>query len=279
MYSPSDIIKQKLLIQTNITDPLRLKIQYENLQYLVNYCHADSCLRNEITSYFGEERELDNCGSCGNCLDETDFVNMTIEAQKIMSLIYRSGQRFGLNMIIQTLRGSKNQKILSWNLDQQSTYGSLKEYSEASLREIIMNLIARGYLLMTTDKFPVLKLTAASKPVLKGEEAIMVKETRKAVKETKTKRKSSKKASFRDSDHENFDEKLYELLAETRKNIGIKKKVPLYLIFSNATLEEIAYYQPQTKEDFLNIKGVGENKYNTYGEIFMDIVKEHKNVL
>ena len=126
LYSPADIVKQKLLISQNSLDEERLRIQFENLQYLVNYCHADSCLRQEISTYFGEDIGMDNCGSCGNCLEEANYIDMTKEAQIIMSLVYRTGQRFGLSMIIQTLRGSKNQKILTWKLDEQSTYGMLK---------------------------------------------------------------------------------------------------------------------------------------------------------
>ncbi len=276
MYSPSDVVKQKLLIGQNAFDETRLKIQFENLQYLVNYCHSDSCLRNEITEYFGEKGHMDNCRSCGNCLDETDFVDMTIEAQKIMSLIYRSGQRFGLSLMIQTLRGSKNKRVIEWRLDEQSTYDSLKDYSEGALREIIMNLIARGYIHMTTDKFPVLRLTNLSKPVLIGDEKIMVKKDRKEIEDKKSKKKkpSKSKASSKSGKTLEYDEELYELLAQKRKEIGTTKKVPLYIIFSNATLEEIAFYKPKTKEEFLEINGAGEKKYSTYGEVFMQIVKE-----
>ncbi len=179
LYSPSDVVKQKLLINQNSQDSQRVNVQYENLQHLVNYCHTDSCLRKEICTYFGEDYGTDNCGSCGNCLEEAEYVDMTRESQIIMSLIYRTGQRFGLTMIIQVLRGSRNQKILSWKLNEQSTYGLLKAYSQGALREIIMNLIARGYLHMTTDRFPVLKLTGSAKPVLAGDEQLYVKRREK----------------------------------------------------------------------------------------------------
>lgn len=274
MYSPSDIVKQKLLISSNSEDPDRLKIQFDNLQYLVNYCHADNCLRAEISRYFGEEIEGENCGSCGNCLEDADFVDMTKEAQIIMSLIYRTGQRFGLTMLIQTLRGSKNQKILSWKLDEQSTYGLLKDYSEGALREIMMNLIARGYLHMTTDKFPVLKLTADAKPILKGEATIHVKKDRTEIKDKKSSKKSRKSTSGNQVALD-YDEKLYEMLSARRSQMAKEKRKPVYLIFSNATLEEMAFYKPTNREAMLDIKGVGNHKYELYGRLFMDLISDY----
>lgn len=187
IYSPSDIVKQKLMIAQNSTSIERDKIQYENLQTLVNYCHTTSCLRNEIRTYFGEEVGEDNCDSCGNCLDDSEFVDMSLEAQKILSCVYRTGQRFGVNMIIQVLRGSKNKKVLDWKLDQVSTYGIIDNMSEGGLRELTMNLIASGYLMMTTDTYPIVKLLPASKPVLKGEEKVLLRKERMEIKEKKKK--------------------------------------------------------------------------------------------
>lgn len=273
IYSPSDIVKQKLIMAQNELSPERIKIQTENLQYLVNYCHSDACLRGKIIEYFGEKPEEDNCGNCGNCLEEIDYVDMTVEAQKILSCIYRTNQRFGVNVTIQTLRGSRNKKILDFRLDKISTYGILKEYSEGALREIIMNLIARGYILMTTDQFPVLKLTQKSSPVLKGLEKILVKRARMQVKDKKKGKARSKSTEL------NYDQELFNQLADVRRRIATDKKVPLYIIFSNATIEELAYYLPTKREEFLSIKGIGEKKFDTYGVEFIGVIdryiKEH----
>lgn len=270
MYSPSDIVKQKLMIAQNSSSPERDRIQLENLQNLVNYCHTNDCLRKEIINYFGEEAEKENCASCGNCQSDSEFMDMTIEAQKILSCIYRTNQRFGVNVIIQVLRGSKNKKILDWNLDKVSTYGIIDNYSEGGLRELIMNLIARGFIVMTTDTYPVLKLHENSRAVLKGEEKILVRSERVNVKD-KGKKKS---ASQRKTDFE-FDEKLFELLVTKRKEIASAKKVPLYVIFHNTALEEMAHYLPKTREEFLEIKGVGEKKFDNYGKAFMDIISDY----
>jgi ATP-dependent DNA helicase RecQ len=249
----------------------------ENLQYLVNYCHADDCLRNEITRYFGEETGIENCGSCGNCLHESVFVDMTLEAQKIMSCIYRMNERFGVGVVIMTLRGSKAQKILSFNLDKLSTYGILKDFSEGALREVIMNLIARGYLHMTTDQYPILKLTNLSKKVLKGQEKVMVKQDRIIIedkKKTKTRKRRGSKKKGQDVVLD-YDEVLFELLNDKRASIAEEKSVPRFYIFSNATLEEMAYHKPLDEEAFLDIKGVGDNKLSLYGETFIKIIADY----
>lgn len=269
MYSPSDIVKQKLMIAQNDGNTERQKIQYENLQTLVNYCHTNACLRNEIRAYFGEVTENKSCESCGNCLDDSEFVDMTIEAQKVLSCVYRTGQRFGVNMIIQVLRGSKNKKLLDWKLNEVSTYGIITDMSEGGLRELTMNLIARGYLFMTTDTYPIVKLTNTSRAILKGEEAVLIRKERIDIKDKKKKKGSKRKTEL------DVDRDLLEQLIEHRRLIASEKGVPLYVIFHNAALEEMAYYMPRSKADFLDIKGVGEKKFDNYGEAFIQIIDRY----
>lgn len=267
MYAPSDIVKQKLMIASNYSDPQRDQLQRQNLQYLVNYCHTNGCLRNEITAYFGQANQRETCDACGNCLHDSEFVDMTLEAQKILSCIYRSHQRFGLSMIIKILRGSKDKRILDLKLNQISTYSICKEISEGGLRELIMNLIARGYIHMTVDQYPILKLTEASRVILKGEEAILIRKERL---------QSKTKTSIKKQNHpSNYDQGLYDLLTEKRKELATKMKVPLYVIFSNAVLEALASEMPKTKEGFLSIKGIGEKKYESYGKIFLEIIEKY----
>lgn len=270
MYSPSDIVKQKLMIAQNSFDANRDEIQRKNLQILVNYCHTNDCLRREIVNYFGEERPEENCGSCGNCLNDAEFVDMSIESQKILSCIYRTDQRFGVSMIIKVLRGSKDKKILDWKLNEVSTYGIITDYSEGGLRELIMNLIARGFIHMTVDQYPVLKLTQTSRSVLVGDEKIMVRKERINVKDSK-KKKQKRKTNF------DYDETLFDLLTEKRKELATDKKVPLYVIFANSVLEELAYVMPTNKEGFLDVKGIGEKKFDSYGKTFMDIIETYIN--
>lgn len=278
LYSPADIVKQKYIIAQNEMSQEREKVQLENLQYLVNYCHSDDCLRNEILHYFGEVTSVSNCGSCGNCTEVFDYVDITVDAQKILSCIYRSRQRYGLNLMIQTLRGSKNKRVLEMGLNQLSTYGLLQAYSEGALREIIMNLIARGYLFMTTDQFPVLKLTALSSAVLKGEEKILIKRERAEIKDSKQKKSRKRKGKGQgktSGESLDYDEALYELLAVKRASIAEEKAIARFMVFGNATLEEMAYYKPTAEEQLLEIKGVGENKLVNYGGAFIEVIKTY----
>lgn len=268
MYSPADIVSQKMLIEQGTDSEARKENLNTNLQYLINYCHTDDCLRKEIVGYFGELLDED-CGYCGNCLDESEKVDVSIEAQKILSCVYRTEQRYGINMIIQVLRGSKNKKVIGWRLDKVSTYGIMEEHSEGGVRELIMMLIAKGFLRMTTDSFPVLKLTKEAKSVLKGEEKVFLKQERLL---RKDKPKKSKRKVIKNLD---YDDVLFDLLVEKRREIAEEKGVPSYVIFHNKALQEMAFYMPVNQEAFLNIKGVGDKKFEHYGEQFIQIVKTY----
>lgn len=269
MYSPSDIVKQKFIIQSETLDPDREKLLYANLQYLVDFCHTNDCLRNKILEYFGEEIKVENCGSCGNCIDEGEMIDITIEAQKILSCVYRAGQRFGGNIIIQTLRGSKNKNVLSYGLNSISTYGIMKEYSEGSIREIMMTLVSKEYLYITADKFPIIKLTEKSKEVLKGEVTIYHKKD--LIYTSRGKDKDRKIETF----SEKIDEDLFDILKSIRQEISSERNLPPFMIFHDITLKQMSSYYPQNKNELLKIKGVGLKKYENYGEIFLNAIKEY----
>lgn len=269
LYSPADIVKQKLMMAQNPSSPERDQMQLENLQILVNYCHTNDCLRREIIQYFGEPTAYSSCGNCSNCQEGSEFVDMTVASQKVLSCIYRTDQRFGVNTIIQVLRGSKNKKLMDWKLDQVSTYGIITDLSEGTLRELIMNLIARGFISMTADQFPILKLHQSSKQVLKGEVEVMI---RKEHMEISDKKKSKKGKVI----GEQVDLGLLGLLQEKRKEIATEKRVPLYVVFANTVLEEMAQLMPTTKDRFLQVKGVGEKKYDSYGKSFMDVIQAYQ---
>lgn len=269
MYSPSDIVSQKMLIQQSTDSEERKNILNANLQKLINYCHTEECLRREIVGYFGEVYE-DDCGYCGNCLNESEQIDVTIEAQKILSCVYRTQQRYGINVIIQVLRGSKNQKILGWGLHKISTYGIMKEHSEGGVRELIMTLIAKGYLRMTTDQFPVIKLMREARTVLKGTEKVYLRQER-LLKKDKPKKK--RKTLAKDFD---YDDQLFDLLVDKRRELAEEKGVPTYVIFHNKALKEMAFYMPVDKAAFLNINGVGDKKYEHYGELFMAVIRAYR---
>ncbi len=271
MYSPSDIVKQKLIIQNETLSHEREEILYKNLQYLVDYCHTNECLRNFILNYFGESTEESSCSNCGNCLDQSEMMDVTIEAQKILSCIYRTNERYGLSTIIQVLRGSKNKKILEFNLDRVSTYGIMTDYSDTAVREIAMTLVSKGYIHITPDKFPILKLTSSSLEVLRGKVKV---HHRRHLVERKDLTKEKEEQRKIDG-NQNYDNELFIRLKELRYSIAKEKQVAPFLIFHDSTLKAIASYYPQNKDELLSISGVGLKKYESYGEGFIDLVNDY----
>lgn len=267
MYDASDIVKQKMLIGQNTVERERFTFQMENLQTLIDYCNTNNCLKGEIQAYFGEKHITSNCRQCSNCLDESEEIDCTEMAQKILSCIYRMGQRYGINLLVEVLRGAKTQKVKTLKMDELSTYGLLKDESVVVVKEAIMFLIAKGYIWMSTDEYPILKLAPSSKSVLKGEEKVFIKQTRLEI----SRKKTSKKEPSSGAAHP----VLYDQLAQLRADIAKSKGVPLYVVFANNALSEMATALPTSKEAFLDIKGVGEKKFETYGEAFMTVIKSY----
>lgn len=269
LYSPSDIVKQKLLIQVNHNSQERETMLYENLQYLIDYCHTNDCLRKSILNYFGERTPYEKCNNCGNCLDESEMIDITIDAQKILSCIYRVNERFGITMVTGVLRGSRNKKLLEANLDNVSTYGIMKEHSVDSLREIIMTLVSKGYIYITADKYPVLKLDASAGEVLNGHVKVFHKKHLLEIKTSKKKGISTEKLL------ENFNQDLFEKLRELRYKLSQEKEIAPFMVFHDSSLKEMASYFPRNKDSFLMIKGVGQKKYESYGEEFIAVIDEY----
>ena len=263
MYSPRDISNQKYLIENNefLVDPERKTILYQNLQSLIDYCHSEECLRGEILRYFSETPTFETCDNCGNCTNTTPKINITIEAQKILSCVYRVSQNYGMTTVIQVLRGSKNQQILERDLDKVSTYGIMSNYSEKAIREMIMTLIARGYLYQTPDARPILKLKNEAKAILKGEKELYHRQDLFVHREV-----SQPETHYRSP--------YYEPLRELRLELARERDVPAYAIFTDATLREISEIRPKTPGAFLNIKGVGMKKLDQYGSLFIEKIKE-----
>jgi len=269
LYSPSDIVKQKLLIQNSTFSEERENVLYENLQYLVDYCNTNNCLRDMILQYFGEKSLESKCNNCGNCLDNSEMADITLESQKILSCIYRVKERYGVALIIQVLRGSRNKRVLEFDLDKVSTHGLMKEYSENTIREIIMTLISMGYILVTADKFPVLKLSEKSREVLNGSEKVYHKKHLLEI------RSSIKGKSSKTDEEFDYNQDLFLQLKELRYFISQDKVMAPFMIFHDSTLKEMASYFPQDKEAMLTIKGVGLKKYESYGERFLDIIQDY----
>ncbi|MCR3761556.1 DNA helicase RecQ [Clostridium felsineum] len=257
LFSGQDIQIQKFLIRQSIPSFDRQRIEMKKLNDMINYCMTTSCLRKYILNYFGEDYEVDNCDNCINCTGNVEIVDITLDAQKIISCIYRMGQNFGVTMIAEVLKGSKNNKVLRFNFDKLSTYGIMKDYTLKQITNFINTLIADGYLYLSDSEYPIVKMSKESIDVLKGSKKVVQKIHIVAELSLST------------------DNNLFEILKGLRLELSRKENVPPYIIFSDAVLSEMCKYYPKDKISMLQIKGIGELKYNKYGEIFEKKIKEY----
>ncbi len=258
LFEPRDTQIQAYFIEENNLSPERKENEYEKLRAMVDYCYTSQCLRKYILEYFGDYSNDNGCNMCSNCLDEKELTDITLEAKKIFSCIYRMNQRFGSGMVADVLKGSKNKKVLQFKLNDLSTYGIMDSYRKKDIVDIINKLSADSYLSLTNDGYPVLKLTNKAIKVLKKDEKVFIKAINiKRVIEV--------------------DNGLFHKLRELRGNIAIRDNVPPYIVFSDASLKEMSIYMPIVKEQFLGIKGVGILKYDKYGEDFLEVINEYIN--
>ncbi|MBU6135028.1 DNA helicase RecQ [Clostridium tertium] len=255
LFSPSDIHTQKYLIEVSTENIERKNNQYLKLKQMVDLIYSNDCYRKYILNYFGESVSED-CNNCSSCLSEGELVDKTIDAQKVLSCIYRMKKSFGVAMVVDVLRGSKNSKVINAKFNELSTYGIMKDYSSDELKVFINTLISHGYIDYVEGTYPVIKLNNRSVKVLKGDEKVQFKEVK--IKSTS-----------------NDNNTLFEILRELRFNIANEEGVPPYIIFGDNTLREMSTKYPLNLEELMNISGVGEVKLNKYGEIFINTIKDY----
>lgn len=250
LYSPQDIQIQHYFIQQSEGDLAYKQQEYLKLREMNQYAHTQMCLQRYILRYFGESGS--DCGRCSNCLDEGETVEITREAQMVLSCVKRMGERFGKGLVVQVLSGSKNQKVTQWHFETLSTYGLMKGWRQKDLTALVEYLTASGYLDAGDGQFPALRLTNSGVAVLKGEETVYRKQPKVRQLET--------------------DDALFERLRLKRNQLAQAQNLPPYVVFSDQTLRELAQKQPQSRLEMLQIKGVGVNKLDKYGEDFLGIL-------
>lgn len=255
LYSPQDTQLQKFLISKSTESEIRQQLEYKRLQSMVDYCHTPQCLRAFILHYFGEFDVEEHCDNCSNCKLEGELIDITIDAQKVLSCVYRMHERFGVKMIAEVLKGSKSAKIKQFNFERLSTYGLMKERKLKVISDLILRLSAMQYLDITESQYPVVTLNELSWQVLRGQKKVWQKMV--IVKKAKAKGE------------------LFEALRSLRKELATKEKLPPYMIFSDATLTQMATDKPTDLELMKNIRGVGEFKLQKYGEEFLTVIKSY----
>lgn len=274
LYSGQDVRTNMFFIE-NSKDVEYSDLETENmlkerdrqrLKDMTFYCHTNDCLRCYILKYFGE-KAAQFCGNCHNCNSNFESIDVTIDAQKILSCVYRAKERYGVKMIIDTLRGSKNERLLSLGLDKLSTY-SISELSEKRLRDITNYLVLNEFLYITNDEYPLLKLGNRANDVLKQNMKVEM----KLAKDMPKVAAATKKGTV----PKPMSSKLYSLLKELRLTIATEQKVPAFVIFSDSTLTDMCLKLPSTNEELLEVSGVGQVKLKRYGEVFLRAIAEFK---
>ncbi|TNW85999.1 DNA helicase RecQ [Enterococcus faecium] len=261
LFSPQDIQVQKFFIQQSQREEGQKQKEYEKLKAMTEYVYIESCLQQYILNYFGETSSP--CNRCGNCLDDRKIVEVTTEAQMVLSCLKRMGENYGKQMLMKVLAGSKEQKLQALGFGHLSTYGLMKNQSQKETMQLIEYLISNGYLLTINGEYPVLKVTERGIQVLKGQESVYRKEPKKV-----------QQLSDEETDT------LFEVLRELRTDLASEAGVPPYVVFSDSTLKEMSRIRPSSRLEMLQIKGVGQSKLDKYGEAFLSRIKNaDSNVL
>lgn len=260
LYSGQDIIINKHLINLGTNYSFK-QFQMGKLQTIINYVNTTRCLREYILAYFEQEADS-HCDNCSNCLSEIKKIDKTLDSQKILSCIYRLEQRYGMTTVLDCLKGANNKNARDKNLKDISTFGIMKENSPAYIKDLIGVLVADGYIKVTGAPYPVLKLTEKSKEVLLDGKTVLVN-----IKEEEKKPREIEK---------NFDTDLFNHLKAVRLDMARKRNIPPFIIFSDASLKEMAQKKPKTEEEMLEVKGVGDKKLIQYGDIFLAEIREYE---
>ncbi len=256
LFGPQDTMTQKFLIDVSTDNEERKAHEFGRLQKMIDYCHTPNCLREFIIHYFGEVTAGKGCDNCSNCQNESELVDITVDAQKVFSCIYRLHERYGITMVAEVLRGSKNQNVLKMHFDELSTYGLFSSRSIKDIKLLIQRLAATGYLELTESEYPVLKLTPLAYEVLRSKAQVL--------QQIPTERKAA------------VDSTLFQQLRSLRKDIAARDNIPPYLVFSDATLQDMCQRLPQNLGELCEVKGIGERKLERYGQAFLDLLLKGK---
>ncbi len=280
LYSPQDIRTNTFLIENSEQENDRLTPEqrsavrqkdFERLQAMVRYCSLTDCLRHYILGYFGEQSPT-HCGNCGSCLAETETVDATVPAQKILSCVFRvaqRGRRCGTKMLCDILQGKDTKQLKEAGYQTLSTYGLLGDISRIHLEHMVSILLSRGYLMTDTGQYATLSLTPKANAVLRGQETVQMALPQHDLKQTRREQQLANMPDY------GVDEVLFQKLRRVREKLAAKEFVPAYIVFSDATLRDMCNKRPLDETQMLAISGVGRYKMDKYGEAFLTALREY----
>ena len=276
LYSGQDVITNRFFIENNqenqeldpVTRALVQERDEERLRKMTFYCFTHECLRDYILRYFGEYGS-NYCGNCSNCLTEFVETDVSKEAGEIIQCVKACHQRYGVTVILDTLRGASTAKIRQYHMEENPCYGSCREIPIYRLRQIFHYLLEKGYLSLSNDAYTLVKLTSQSEILLQPDAVLIMKMAREEKKKPKTEKESKKTKTKTSGVLSQEDEPLFQRLRQLRMEIAREEKVPPYIVFSDKTLVHMCIIKPHDKEEMLTVSGVGEHKYTKYGEKFL----------
>ncbi|MDE2389300.1 MAG: DNA helicase RecQ, partial [Betaproteobacteria bacterium] len=268
VYGLGDVIQQRRMIEESEAQLTFKRVAARKLEAMLSLCETTTCRRVSILRYFGEAvNDTAACGNCDVCLNPPQVWDATVEVQKALSCVYRSGQTFGAGHLIDILRGNHTERIKEWHHDRLSTFGIGKDLPESTWRAVFRQIVALGLLTVDSESHGALHLTEASRAVLKGQQTIQL---RRQTKQTQT------SGNRRHGDVELLDETeryLWEQLRNWRARMAKEHGVPAYVIFHDATLRELARQCPKTEDELRQVTGIGARKFDKYGGYLIEILR------
>ena len=270
-YGLQDVITLRQMVDGSEADDARKRLEIRKLDAMLGYCELTTCRRQTLLAYFGETLE-EPCGNCDNCLDPPASWDATEAAQQALSCVYRTGQRFGVAYVVDVLRGKDDERIRRFRHDRLSTFGIGADLDVGQWRSVIRQLVARGLLHVDVEKYGSLQLTAAARPVLRGEATVELR--RDALPARRARRRGEAPARVQ-AVLGDGDQALFDALRAQRRALAEQQGVPPYVIFHDASLIEMAARRPGSLAEFAAVAGVGATKLERYGETFLEIIRAH----
>ena len=269
LYGLQDVLKLRLMMAQSQGNEEHKRVEQHRLNAMLGLCEITTCRRQALLRYFGETLP-EPCGNCDTCLQPVETWDATEAARMALSAVYRTGQRFGVNHLIDVLRGSSADRVFQFDHQHLNVYGMGADLSVDDWRSVFRQLVARNYLSVDVDGYGGLRLEDQCRPLLRGDTTLDLRRDmrEKSGKKAKAKRSQSKTVP------EDINPQLWEALRELRQRLAEEHEVPAYMIFHNSTLEELCRQQPLTLEEFGNISGIGETKRERYGPKFIDVLQE-----
>lgn len=279
LYGGQDVVTNQFLIERSSTqNDLEPQIlaqvkekDRENLKQMTYYCHTTDCLRAYLLHYFGDHAQS-RCENCGNCKAEFELVDILEDSKKILSCIHRMRERYGVQVLIGTLRGSRSRKIHDFGLDALPTYGIMKGVSAEYIRAVINHLVLSGHIVLTNSEFPIVTLGAGCKALLHSDEPLWMKAP--PASRRRGRRADAARQKLRQPGGE-LDPLLLAKLKELRLEMAAQSGVPAFVVFPDATLIDMCRKRPASKEEMLEVSGVGAVKFGRYGEAFLKAIAQH----